>query len=756
MPDSDLILNVRQIAGYTNLGIQGTDDVLIQRGGLGGPYLSVSAQQFVSGALAAVGDMTIAGTLTANALNVDTQANMNILTVDQLTVDVQANIDTLAVDALTVDAQANIRTLVVDALSFASTPTVVTSVNGRVGNVTLSVWDVCGAAPLNSPWFTGQPVAPTPSFKSCSDRLATTAFVHGVITVYLDNFAQGQFVTSFNGRTGAIVLTAADITAAGATTFAPIMSPDFSGIPTGPTAPPGSQTGQLATTAFVMNAVQESTTGVASFNGRTGIVTLSATDVTGAGGAPIASPIFTGVPQAPLPAPGANTAQLATCAWVMNEIGGSGGVVSFNGRTGAIVLTSADLTSAGGALLNGPAFSGIPTAPTAPAATNSTQLATCAFVTQNAVTSFNGRTGPVTLLNNDISAANGLINPSAVMTGTPTAPTAAPSTNTTQVATCAFVQAAIAAISSGVVSFNTRTGAVTLSQADVITALPASTTLPLMNGTAAAGTAVAWARGDHVHPTDTSRYSATNPSGFQTASQVSSALSAYLPLSGGTLTGQLVAPGVTSTSGVNVSGGTINGPGGGTIGGVSLIGSAATYTGNPGLADLGDSAGIAFGFASSPTGGSYGALSLAANVVFSGYCIRSVPVQGSAFGAGMINIGPAYATMNVYGDGGSGVWSITPSDGRLKLNRSPCAKDALAIVGALEVDQCDFRHPSMSASEHWDFTVVAEDVQRILPYAYIAPPADGYSSVHPLHLVTVLWRAVQQLSERLQALEQPA
>ena len=36
----------------------------------------------------------------------------------------------------------------------------------------------------------------------------------------------------------------------------------------------------------------------------------------------------------------------------------------------------------------------------------------------------------------------------------------------------------------------------------------ASVTVPIMNGTAAIGTATTWARADHVHPTDTSRQAA--------------------------------------------------------------------------------------------------------------------------------------------------------------------------------------------------------------------------------------------------------
>lgn len=70
---------------------------------------------------------------------------------------------------------------------------------------------------------------------------------------------------------------------------------------------------------------------------------------------------------------------------------------------------------------------------------------------------------------------------SPAFTGIPTAPTAAADTNTTQLATTAFVvgQAGGAA--------------------------------PVMNGTAAAGTSLRYARQDHVHPTDTSRAPLASP-----------------------------------------------------------------------------------------------------------------------------------------------------------------------------------------------------------------------------------------------------
>jgi hypothetical protein len=76
----------------------------------------------------------------------------------------------------------------------------------------------------------------------------------------------------------------------------------------------------------------------------------------------------------------------------------------------------------------------------------------------------------------------------------------------------------------------------------------ASNATPAMDGTAAPGSANAWARGDHVHPTDTSRYAASNPSGFQTAAQVTASLGSYTPLAGGTMTGPLALKGVVDGS----------------------------------------------------------------------------------------------------------------------------------------------------------------------------------------------------------------
>lgn len=123
--------------------------------------------------------------------------------------------------------------------------------------------------------------------------------------------------------------------------------------------------------------------GVASFQGRTGSVTLQLTDVTGVGGAPNNSPLFTGTPQAPTPAPNDNSQDLATTAFVMTALGGASLVSSWNGRQGAVNMTLSDITGVGGAPLASPSFSGQPQAPTPGVGDNSNTIATTAFVQSN-------------------------------------------------------------------------------------------------------------------------------------------------------------------------------------------------------------------------------------------------------------------------------------------------------------------------------------------------------------------------------------
>jgi hypothetical protein len=110
---------------------------------------------------------------------------------------------------------------------------------------------------------------------------------------------------------------------------AAIASPTFTGVPSAPTAAPGTNTTQLANTAFVVaaiNALIAAAPGALDTldelaaalgddaNFASTITTLLALK------APLASPTFTGTPAAPTAPLGTNTTQLATMAAVQQEI----------------------------------------------------------------------------------------------------------------------------------------------------------------------------------------------------------------------------------------------------------------------------------------------------------------------------------------------------------------------------------------------------------------------------------------------------
>jgi Chaperone of endosialidase len=341
----------------------------------------------------------------------------------------------------------------------------------------------------------------------------------------------GGAVTSVQGRTGAVTLIPADLASMGG---APLASPALTGSPTGPTAVLGDSSGRLATTSFVSLAIANFTA-VQSFNARSGAVVLTLADVINAGGAPNASPSFTGNPTAPTPAAADASQSIATTAFVSTALA-SGTVQSWNGRRGAVTLTLSDVLSVGAAPLASPAFTGTPTAPTPAAHDGSTKLATTAYV-DNAVTastggvsSFNTRSGAVTLLTSDITGAGGAPIVSPALTGTPTAPTQGAADNSTKLATTAFVAAALA--TGAVQTFNGRSGAVVLSNADIVGAGGAPIASPALTGNPTAPTPTA---GDN----DTS----IATTAFVTGAVAALNISNYLPLAGGTLTGNLaIAP----------------------------------------------------------------------------------------------------------------------------------------------------------------------------------------------------------------------
>ena len=75
----------------------------------------------------------------------------------------------------------------------------------------------------------------------------------------------------------------------------------------------------------------------------------------------------------------------------------------------------------------------------------------------------------------------------------------------------------------------------------------ASTSTPVMDGTGAAGTSTAWAKGDHVHPTDTSRAPVDHKSTATTYGVGNSASYGHLKLSNATQGTSGVSDGVAAT-----------------------------------------------------------------------------------------------------------------------------------------------------------------------------------------------------------------
>ena len=242
------------------------------------------------------------------------------------------------------------------------------------------------------------------------------------------------------------------------------------------------------------------------------------------GAAPLASPALTDTPTTPTAADGTNTAQIASTAFVQSAVGGylsksvTGGTVTlsnleasnpvigfsgtltsnlvvvvpttvkrlwavYNATSGAFTLTVKTATGSGVTVAQGKrnlvytdgtnvydgfndfeniALTGVPTAPTAATGTNTTQVATTAFVNAEiaaerpfeAIAANIKMDGAQSVGTLNTVARGDHVHPtdtsraplaSPALTGTPTAPTPALGTNSTQIATMAAVQAELSA-----------------------------------------------------------------------------------------------------------------------------------------------------------------------------------------------------------------------------------------------------------------------------------------------------------------------
>lgn len=246
----------------------------------------------------------------------------------------------------------------------------------------------------NSPSLGGNPTAPTPAVGDNDTSIATTEFVYQAnigLKGYVDlaNSIQSQQISlraniagpTFTGTVSAPTPTVGDNSTKVATTEfvqtanvvmksyvdyqdslkANINSPTFTGIPTANTAAPGTSTTQLATTEFVAQA----NVGLQGYIDLGNTIQSQQISLR----SNIASPVFTGNPQAPTPSPGDNDTSIATTAFVQTAN------LQLKTYTDSQLVLKANIAS--------PTFTGLARAVTMPMGTANTTIATTEFVINN-------------------------------------------------------------------------------------------------------------------------------------------------------------------------------------------------------------------------------------------------------------------------------------------------------------------------------------------------------------------------------------
>ena len=398
-------------------------------------------------------------------------------------------------------------------------------------------------APVASPALTGTPTAPTATDGTNTTQIASTAFVQSAVGGYLLKSGQtGGTVTLteseasnpiiavngtltsnltvvlpapvkrlwaiYNATSGAYTVTVKLASGTGVTVaqgkrnlvytdgsnvydgFNDFESIAMTGVPTAPNAAAATNNTQIATTNHVHSAIiaDRPWEGIATnikANGTQAVGTLNTVargdhvHPTDTSRAPVASPALTGTPTAPTAADGTNTTQIASTAFVQSAVGG---YLLKSGQTGGTVTLTEFEASNPIIAVTGTLTSNLTVVLPATVkrlwaiynATSGAYTVTVKLASGTGVTVAQGKRNLVyTDGSNVYDGFNDFEN--VALTGTSTAPTAAVDTSTTQVATTAFV----------------------INQA--------SSTAPVADGTAAVGTSKRYARGDHVHPTDTTR-----------------------------------------------------------------------------------------------------------------------------------------------------------------------------------------------------------------------------------------------------------
>ena len=375
-----------------------------------------------------------------------------------------------------------------------------TAARGVLGLGTMATEAAITYAPINSPALTGVPTAPTAAPGTNTTQLATTAFCSALGALYLPisggtltgDLIRGQTVI----KTGLITMgngtyfPGLSFLGAGSTEIGAIWGPTDA-----------DHTIYLEADNFVFSNVAENETyavvtanGVevpdqiysASWNGNMTVPTKNAVydkieAMAGGGGMPTTGGTFTGDISVPDEAYGIawnQSIEVPTKNAIYDKIeaivAGGGGVVTFNGRSGTVVLTAADVTTAH------PALTGdVTTVAGAVATTIAANAVTLAKMADVATSRFLGR---VTAGTGDPEALTGTQATTLLDTFTSALKGVVPASGggTTNFLRADGVWTAPPGGGGGgaVSSFNTRTGDIVLTGADVTTALTYTPSAP--------------------------------------------------------------------------------------------------------------------------------------------------------------------------------------------------------------------------------------------------------------------------------------
>jgi hypothetical protein len=486
MPSDDLIINVRQIASYPFQKNAGFGDSIVLQAGLGGPFYSMSIQGAVASALAA-GDGTRA--LTVGAPLPDGAGPGQVYATNWMITPLEQGFLFNAYNQVPADPGFQ---------QFQSGLTYIE--NGPAGMLTFSE---NGWAFIGGP--NGQGLTPVPGWVGAATLSRTGQLaLSQQVTVGRDPLGPNECVTLSYFTAHAIVrnpgngktnLIPEDIVAAGGATA---WNAALAGYPTAQTPVPEAHGNEIVTAEWARAML------TVSFNGRTGPVCLTVDDITWAGGAPAQSPHFIGEPVAPTPPPGDASDAIATTQFVQDALAATPGTPGPPGPVGAdgppgpegpqgiqgpIGLTGSDGRIGATGAQGPPGIQG----PQGPS----------------------GTTGGIADAPND-GQLYGRESEAWVVVPPPSSGGLADAPND------GTMYARLSSTWSHILHNDIIDWTATLAPYALTTAIPsASTTTPVMDGTAAIGTGFTWARADHAHPSDTSRYAASNPLGFQTAAQVS-------------------------------------------------------------------------------------------------------------------------------------------------------------------------------------------------------------------------------------------